>query len=366
MKVLVVSTGGLSGIVPPIIENLRRDYGEVHVVCEWLPKALRYWLMLKSFRLPKSRWRRKWMHYLEKTPFAFKKRTEIVNNKISSSLHDIDFIVCFGALHTIDIPVERPMFLVCDSTRALSKQNEYDEQCHFEEIEGERLWMDMETLHYKKARKIFVGNGRVRDSLIQDYGIEPSKIVVTGFGAGLRESARIDKQFDSKTVLFIGKGDFEKKGGGILLDAFKKVTQRIPTAELHVVGQDRIPHVAGVTNHGFISDRDRLRELMVRANVFVLPSLVDRNPLTVIEAMAASTPCIVSDYGAMPELVGDAGYVVPRNQAGELADAISKLLTEPDTAKKMGERGRERYEQIYNWEKIWAQIAGEINAELEL
>src|SRR5262249_30384902 len=147
------------------------------------------------------------------------------------------------------------------------------------------------------------------------------------------------------TVLFIGKGDFEKKGGLVLLEAFGLVRREIPEAVLHVVGQASIPRVPGVASHGFVADRTELRDLMKAAHVFVLPSFVDRFGVSLIEAMAAATPCIASDYGALPEVVADAGLVVPRGGAGALAEALLAVLRDKALAAELGRRGRLRFEE---------------------
>ena len=77
------------------------------------------------------------------------------------------------------------------------------------------------------------------------------------------------------------------------MQAFEHVRREIPDAQLHVVGQDRLPHAEGVVNHGFVRDRARILGLMRAAHVFALPSLVDRNPISLLEAMAAFSraPC---------------------------------------------------------------------------
>ena len=224
--------------------------------------------------------------------------------------------------------------------------------------------MALEGELYRRARRIFVGSQFVRNSLITDYGIEPEKAVATGFGAGLLHSDRYSKSFDGRTLLFIGKGDFEKKGGLVLLEAFGLVRREIPDAILHVVGPPSVPEVPGIVSHGFVADRGVLRDLLRAAHVFVLPSLVDRNPLTLIEAMAAGTPCVASDYAAMPEIIEGAGLVVPRGDVEGVARALLTLLRDGALARGLGEHGRRRFEELFNWDKVWSVMLGEIRSTL--
>jgi glycosyltransferase involved in cell wall biosynthesis len=75
---------------------------------------------------------------------------------------------------------------------------------------------------------------------------------------------------------------------------------------------------------------------------FVLPSLSEGFGLVVAEAMACSKPVIVSDTIPLPEVVGDAGIVVPANNSKELADAIIKLRDDKSLREYLAERALKR------------------------
>jgi len=209
-----------------------------------------------------------------------------------------------------------------------------------------------------------VGSDFVRNAMIGQYRVAPECAVTSHFGAGVGFGQPVVKQFDGRTILYIGKGDFEKKGGTLLMKAFETVRRAVPQAQLHIVGQDRLPAAEGVVNHGFVRDREQLLDLMRQAHVFTLPSLVDRNPISILEAMASSTPCVASDYGAMPEMVGDAGLVAPCNDVDALAAALIRILQDADYARTLGERGRRRFEQIFNWDSVWNIVSREIRTAL--
>ena len=83
-------------------------------------------------------------------------------------------------------------------------------------------------------------------------------------------------------------------------------------------------------------------------DIFVLPSLNEGMGRVLVEAMAAGKPLIASNVGGIPDLVEDGcnGLLVPPGDSGGLADAIMRLIRNPDEAKKMGLRGKgmcERY-----------------------
>ena len=362
LRAVVVSQGG--GIDPPLVERFHEEFRVVEVINSTLPLAYRLFFLLTSFRLSRAQWRREWYRRREKIPLAFRAITRTNARRLAALRDQCDLVLYFGALHSTGLAIHRPLYIITDSTRALSSRNPYDVQCRFTSASQAARWMELEAEHYRQARRIFVGSQFVRNSLIQDYGIAPEKVIATGFGGGLMHAERYTKHFDGRTILFIGKGDFEKKGGLVLLEALSRVRREIPEAVLHVVGPRSIPITPGAVSHGFVTDRAVLRDLMQEAHVFVLPSFVDRNPLTLLEAMAAATPCIATDYGAMPEIVGDAGLVVARGDVGGLAHALLTILRDAELASELGRRGRRRFEERYNWDMIWPIMRREILTSL--
>ena len=102
---------------------------------------------------------------------------------------------------------------------------------------------------------------------------------------------------------------------------------------------------------------DELAALMAGAAAFALPSLMEGFGLTPLEAMACGTPVVVSDRGSLPEVVGDAGVVVPPDGAS-VAEALAPLLDDPDAAAALGEAGRVRSLE-YPWSRTaagWADV----------
>jgi glycosyltransferase involved in cell wall biosynthesis len=83
-----------------------------------------------------------------------------------------------------------------------------------------------------------------------------------------------------------------------------------------------------------------------------------------VEARATATPCVTSDYGAMPEVVDDAGLIVPCDDDEKLAAAIIKLLRDVPLSTQLGLIGRKRYEERYNWDSIWQIMHAEIESGL--
>lgn len=365
-RILYVLTCGWSGAVKPTMNLIEERYETAGVVNEWLPKSAVYWNMLRSFYPDRMVWWRRMNFLNEHSPEAFLKRTEICEKAMKEIRGGYDLILQNGVLHAPGAGLDNKKYIIMtDSTRKLSTRNAYDDQVKFTGKAEAMRWYELEGEVYRKAAGLIVGCERVRDSLIDDYGVDPARIHNCGYVAGVGfETSGAEKSFDGKTVLYVGKGDFEKKGGKVLLEAFVKVRAAVKDAELFIVGQDSLKGGPGVAIVGFVSDRERLKDLFRKAHLFVLPSLVDRNPLTLVEAMATSTPVIATDYGAMPEIVGDAGFIVKAGDADGLARRIIEILEHKDLARKLGEKGRERHRGHFSPEVVKERYFKAIDAVL--
>ena len=102
-----------------------------------------------------------------------------------------------------------------------------------------------------------------------------------------------------------------------------------------------------------IGFHQNLKDLFSKAAIYFQPSLVESQGLSVVEAMAHSLPCVVSNRGGLPEMTDHAktGYVIElKAELG--AEKLLFLLQNPDIARKMGQAGYEKYQQNFTPE-IW-------------
>jgi glycosyltransferase involved in cell wall biosynthesis len=86
-----------------------------------------------------------------------------------------------------------------------------------------------------------------------------------------------------------------------------------------------------------------------------VPSLYEGFSLPTLEAMSCGTPLVVTDAGAIPEVVGEPGLcadVVPAGDADALSAALRELLDDPDRRDRMGAAGRERAVTAFSWEAV--------------
>ena len=171
-------------------------------------------------------------------------------------------------------------------------------------------------------------------------------------------------------LIMVGNTDDRKKGVLYLLKALQLLEKDrmkltiVDDAERHSTYTDDVGPlpsyglklVKKLNLDGLVHFTGRLtREELVQhysaAQIAVVPSLYEGFGLPAAEAMACGTPVIASTGGALPEVVGDAGMLVPSGRADALAAAIKQLLNDEQAQQRMSEAGRKRVEDKFNWEQ---------------
>lgn len=162
-------------------------------------------------------------------------------------------------------------------------------------------------------------------------------------------------------VLYVGRLS-SHKGIETLISAAPLVLEKIPEAKFVVAGpkdrgwkmedgrwkvEDRVVFT------GEVSEGEKIA-LMQKASVFVLPSRSEAFGITVIEAMAAGCPVVVSNIPALTEVVEHekTGLVFPINDEKALASQIVKLLSDQNLSRQLSQNAKEKVSEKYDWEKI--------------
>jgi glycosyltransferase involved in cell wall biosynthesis len=171
-----------------------------------------------------------------------------------------------------------------------------------------------------------------------------------------------------KRVVFVG--DFiECKGLPVLANAMAQVFRQSSDCRLYMAGQERRwtladflgwlpPEARGRVRHlGFRRDITRILPAM---DVMVQPSREDAFPRVVCEAMAAGLPVVGTRSGGMEEQVvdGETGYLAPVGDANAVAQAVLRLLADPDRCRAMGQAGRRRFETHFRLETMSERFLG--------
>jgi glycosyltransferase involved in cell wall biosynthesis len=156
-------------------------------------------------------------------------------------------------------------------------------------------------------------------------------------------------------ILFIGRAN-ESKGLDTLLKSMQSidaklviVTKMIDPALTKYVDNKKIILKTSIAH-------DKIQEEYQKSKVFILPSLVEDQPLTILEAMACSLPVVTTPEGS-GGLVRDGkeGFLVPIGDDKRLADAITTLLNNEQLRKKIGTHNREHVTRHHSWDTVTAK-----------
>ena len=152
------------------------------------------------------------------------------------------------------------------------------------------------------------------------------------------------------TMAFCGRCGIAK-GIDVLLDALRTLRETHPQATLECAGDGDLAEVAakaksiGVADavrlHGWVSN-DARESLVARNRFFVLPSRVEGLPMSLLEAMAAGRIVVASSVGGIPDVIehGVNGWLVPPGDSTALANALRRLIDDPELASRIGVAAR--------------------------
>ncbi|MFC4671633.1 glycosyltransferase family 4 protein [Seohaeicola nanhaiensis] len=187
------------------------------------------------------------------------------------------------------------------------------------------------------------------------------KVVTIPCGITFAEYAT-DNVRTGRKLLFVGRL-VPRKGVHVLVEALAMARNCGIAAELDIVGEGpEYPLLQSLVADRGLGDfvvfrgslgEDGVANAMSKADVLVVPSLSEGLPVVIMEAMASGLPVIASDIDGIPELVRDAetGFLVPPGDSQKLAQALVRLLANPDLARSMGARGRMNVKERYDAER---------------
>ena len=135
------------------------------------------------------------------------------------------------------------------------------------------------------------------------------------------------------------------------------VTRAGLDVEIDLVTEDPVEPRPGLRVHaGVRADSDEMLARYAEADIAVLPTYADINPLMLVESMAAGLPVVSTGVGAIPELLDGAGVIVPPGDAGRLAAELGRLGSDPELRRRLGEAGRRRARQEFEMRAVGARL----------
>jgi len=212
----------------------------------------------------------------------------------------------------------------------------------------------------KRLRSIVTVSESARRDIAREFGIPADRLRVVPNGIDtdlfrpLHGIAR-----EPGRIIATNSADTPLKGLAHLLAAVAEISRSRNHFKLVVIGEpkkngavERLVRELGIGSRVEFTGRIGNEELVrhyARAAMAVVPSLYEGFGLPAGEAMACGVPVISTTGGALPEVVGEAGLLVPPADPTALAAAIRRILDHPDEGRVLGQRGRARVSLNFTW-----------------
>lgn len=221
------------------------------------------------------------------------------------------------------------------------------------------LFNSLKKSAYRKAQHVIAVSQQVRENLVQGHGMPAGKISVvyngvTALSPGseciiLKEKLGIPA--DHLVLTNVARLD-DQKGQGYLLTAMQQLITEFPNVTLLLVGDGpkrvditRSVESASLTrNVRILGYREDVPDILSFTNIFVLPSLNEGFPFSIVEAMSAGLPVIATKVGGNHEAVVDGitGIIVEAGNATQLYAAMKSLIADSEKRSMMGDSARDR------------------------
>lgn len=215
----------------------------------------------------------------------------------------------------------------------------------------------VESVEHVPGRKIErIYNGVMLDAF-RDNAVEARRAI--------RQSLAIP---DEAMVIVLVGNLRPVKGIDVFLDAIGRIARQFPSARVLIVGEgderQRLTQMRDETglrdSVQFLGNRTDVPRLLMASDIGVLSSHSEGLSNAIIEYMAAGLPVVCTDVGGNTEMVEDGhnGCVVPAGDSTAMAAALQKLLADPAAVRAMGQRGRQRAQDMFDINSCVARSEG--------
>ena len=233
--------------------------------------------------------------------------------------------------------------------------------------------MDHQRRIMSEAGAVLTLTDAERQSL-SAWGIRPRGVYVAGAGldpapANLPDAGDVlaRHELPAPFALFIGRINYDKgalhaveatlqrrrQGDDVALAMIGRKTAEFERFYARLGAQER----ASIRLLGTVDEAEK-HALLSRAAMLLLPSRTDSFGIVLLEAWSHGKPVIGARAGGIPAVIddGEDGLLVPFGDVKTLSQAMGKLLTDEEMARIMGERGREKVQRRYTWERVCDRV----------
>ncbi len=218
---------------------------------------------------------------------------------------------------------------------------------------------------------LIISNSQAGRGVLLNKGFKKGKLMVIESGVEVfsskinKEEARKNLRFSKDTLLIGSLGNLKKaKGYPYLISAFSFLLKDFPGSYLLISGDGKsrekkklkkLVKTLGIEeNVSFLGFQKDIKTFLPALDIFVLSSLWEGMPLSLLEAMSFSLPVVATKVGGVGEIVreGEEGFLVPPGDVHSLVSAVASLLKNPLLRERMGRASRERVEKDFSLQKM--------------
>jgi len=285
--------------------------------------------------------------------------------------------------HVIHIHEHRSMLAVIISCYAKKKGIPYIVQAHgtllpfFQKQQLKKIFDFFFGYRILKNASKVIALTQMEANQYKEMGVSEDRVKIVPNGIDLSEYDNLPNRGEfrnkygiksnEKIVLYLGR-IHKIKGIDLLMNVFLDIVEELDNVKLVIVGPDggflsmlqkQIEDLMigdRILFTGPLYERDKL-EAYVDADVYVLPSVYETFPVTVLEACACGIPVIVTDRCGIADIVDEVGYVVEYDE-DQLQDAIIKILSDEELKRRFGMEGKRLVEEEFGWDLIVKTIEG--------
>jgi glycosyltransferase involved in cell wall biosynthesis len=382
MRILLLSDGdpeswtAWSGISRSLVTHLRLAGHTVDVGNVDVRSTDRLIAAAATFAPERARWGTR--YHLSGVPFRLRSRR--ARRLVAVRGLQSDVIVQIGATFDPRGASDLP-YCVCSDSNILMAQHGvatgFSDAAKLTSAEVDAI-RRRETGVYQGAAALFPLSARLGRSFVDDFDVEPARIHPIYAGPNLDPSllrvaeARTPDPGRPPTILFVGL-QFERKGGDVLVQSFRRIRSEVPSARLLLAGVPAdFMTEPGVTCLGVL-DKNRpaeaaaLAAAYASADVFALPTRFEPFGIAFVEAMHFGLPCVGPNAWAVPEIIedGETGFLVPVDDVAALTDRLLELLRNRPLAAAMGVSARQRAERLFTWPRVIERMTGVLTGIVE-
>ncbi len=216
----------------------------------------------------------------------------------------------------------------------------------------------------------YAANTAYEASHVEAFGVPPERITVVGVGVDpetltAARSAQPAAADDRRPRILYLAHLTSRKGLDTVIEALPTIWSRHPTIEVVVAGKttddtQRLRQAAFRASQGHalrwlpdISEGEKA-DLLASSSVVIYPSRFESFGIVFLEAWTFAVPVVGCRAGAVPDVVEDGvtGLLIPPGDALSLADSLSRLLENPEEARRLGAEGQRRVRERHTWTAV--------------